>query len=100
MRIIAVGNLKRFYEEHPETETGIKTWIKLVKGAAWKKPKDILQTFSHARPIGNGRVVFNINKNDYRLIAKVEYRLGIVFVCFIGTHEKYDRIDPISIQEY
>jgi len=100
MRIIAISNLKRFYQEHPETETGIKTWIKLVKDAFWKKPEDILQTFTHARPIGKGRVVFNINKNDYRLIAKVEYRLGIVFVCFLGTHEKYDQIDPIAIKEY
>ncbi len=100
MRIIAIQNLKRFYEQHPETETGIKVWVKQVKQATWESPSDIKQTFTHARPIGNGRVIFNVNKNDYRLIVKVEYRLRIVFVCFIGTHEEYDGIDPLTVTKF
>ncbi len=100
MRIIATGNLKEFYEKHPDAETGIKVWVNQVKSSNWESPSDIKQTFRHTRLIGNGRVIFNINKNDYRLVVKVEYRLRIVFVCFIGTHIEYDKIDPETVHRY
>jgi mRNA interferase HigB len=100
MKIMKTSTLKAYYEKHPETETGLKVWVKQVKEATWEKPDDILNTFSHARPIGNGRVIFKINKNDYRLIVKVEYRLGIVFVCFVGTHEEYDKEDALTVHRY
>lgn len=100
MKIISTSTLKAYYEKHPETETGIKVWVKRVKEVVWKQPADILNTFTHARPIGNGRVVFNINKNDYRLIAMVNYDRESVYILFIGTHSKYDSIDPHSVWEY
>ncbi|MEQ8626139.1 type II toxin-antitoxin system HigB family toxin [Ekhidna sp.] len=100
MRIIAVSTLKEFFLKHPETETGLKIWIQKVKKSNWEKPDDILNTFTHSRPIGSGRVVFNINKNDYRLIVQVNYDRKSVFVCFIGTHEEYDRVDPETVWKY
>lgn len=97
MRLIASSTLKQYYEKHPETETGLKVWIQKVKKAHWKKPGDILNTFTHARPIGNERVVFNINKNDYRLIVQVNYDRQSVYVCFIGTHGEYDNVDTATV---
>ena len=89
-----------YYLTHPETETGIKVWVKKAKDAVWEKPEDILNTFPNARPIGKGRVIFNINKNDYRLIVQVNYKRQSVYICFIGTHSEYDRIDPETVWEY
>ncbi|XOV92188.1 MAG: type II toxin-antitoxin system HigB family toxin [Bacteroidota bacterium] len=100
MRLIAVSTLRTYYTVQPETETGLKIWIQKVKKATWEKPDDILNTFTHARPIGKGRVVFNINKNDYRLVVQVNYDRQSVFVCFIGTHGEYDNIDPESVWKY
>ncbi|MEQ9375875.1 MAG: type II toxin-antitoxin system HigB family toxin [Imperialibacter sp.] len=100
MRIIALSTLKAYYLKHPETETGIKLWIEKVKGALWTKPEDILNSFTHARPIGKGRVIFSINKNDYRLVVQINYERQSVYICFIGTHSQYDRIDPETVWEY
>ncbi|MFT7162065.1 MAG: mRNA interferase HigB [Bacteroidia bacterium] len=100
MRLIATSTLKEYYTKHSETETGIKIWIQKVRKANWEKPDDILNTFTHARPIGKGRVIFNINKNDYRLVVQVNYERQSVFVCFIGTHSEYDKIDPESVWNY
>lgn len=97
VRIIAVSTLKAYYATHPETETGIKIWVQKVKEASWERPDDVLNTFTHARPIGKGRVIFNINKNDYRLITQVHYDRKSVYICFIGTHEDYDNIDPETV---
>lgn len=41
----------------------------------------------------DGRVVFNIASNKYRLVMAIHYRTGIVFIRFVGTHAMYDRID-------
>lgn len=100
MRIIAISKLRSFYTKHSETETGLRVWIKKVRRANWEQPGDILNDFTHARPIGNGRVIFNINKNDYRLIVKVNYKSQQVFVCFVGSHENYDKIDPLTVADY
>ena len=97
MRLISVGTLRAYYSKHPETETGIKVWVQKIKKANWENPNDVLETFSKARPIKNSRVVFKINKNDYRIIVMVNYERKSVFVCFIGTHEEYDRIDPETV---
>ncbi|RYE90518.1 MAG: type II toxin-antitoxin system HigB family toxin [Cytophagaceae bacterium] len=55
----------------------------------------------HATHVGNNRWAFNLLRNRYRLIAKINYsRLpeftGRIFVRFIGTHAEYDRIADIT----
>ncbi|GAB4247945.1 MAG: type II toxin-antitoxin system HigB family toxin [Ekhidna sp.] len=100
MRLIAVSTIRAYYTVHPETETGLKVWIQKVKKANWEKPNDVLETFTHARPIGNSRVVFNISKNDYRLVVQVNYERQSVFICFIGTHAEYDKVDAETVWNY
>jgi mRNA interferase HigB len=42
-------------------------------------------------------VGFNIKANDFRLIALIQYRDGVLMVRFFGSHEEYDRIDAESV---
>ncbi len=46
--------------------------------------------------MGN-RVVFNVSGNQYRLVVKINYPYGVVYVRFIGTHAEYDAVDVTSI---
>jgi len=43
------------------------------------------------------RVVFNIKANDYRLIALVQYRDGVLMIRFLGSHEEYDAINAEAV---
>lgn len=45
----------------------------------------------------DGRVVFNIAGNKYRLVVWVNYAYRVVYVRFVGTHSQYDRIDAQNI---
>ena len=40
-----------------------------------------------------GRVVFNIKGNDYRLIAALQYQVGVLVIRFFGSHGEYNRVD-------
>jgi hypothetical protein len=46
--------------------------------------------FSHADAVGR-RTVFNIHGNHYRLVARVNYRTGRVFIPHILTHVEYNK---------
>ena len=98
MRIIAVSCLRSFWEENPDAEQSLKSWVDEVKKAVWNQPADIKDKYRNASILKNRRVVFNIKGNDYRLVVSVAYRFQAVYVKFIGTHAEYDAIDAENIE--
>ncbi len=93
MRVIARNTLIRFWESHPLAEQPLKAWFDEVRCASWKTPQEVKAVFRSASVISNKRVVFNIKGNDYRLITDIEYKLGLVFIVWIGSHKEYDKVD-------
>ena len=55
------------------------------------------QQYRHASIIGDGRVVFNIKGNKYRLVTAIDFEFKTVFVRFIGTHREYEKINVKTI---
>lgn len=51
---------------------------------------DLNATFSSAERVGR-LTVFNVAGNKFRLVARVEYGLGIVFIRQVLTHHEYDK---------
>jgi len=97
MHIISRRTLIEFWQKHPDAEEPLKAWFVYVKSAKWKNTAEIRSMFSHADFLENGRVCFNIGGNKYRLIVKVVYKLKRVYIRFIGTHAKYDRVDANKV---
>jgi mRNA-degrading endonuclease HigB of HigAB toxin-antitoxin module len=42
--------------------------------------------------LSRNRVVFNIGGNKYRLVVKMEYQRGEVYVRHVVTHQDYDEL--------
>ncbi|WP_460873871.1 type II toxin-antitoxin system HigB family toxin [Paralcaligenes ginsengisoli] len=98
MRVIAICTLRQFWETHPAAEQAIKAWVDEATQANWAQPADIKIQYRSASVLKNRRVVFNIKGNDYRLIVAIAYRIGIVYVKFIGTHAEYDNINAETVE--
>lgn len=99
MRIISVGTLKAFWNQpaYQDAEQPLRTWVRVTKAARWADPPAVKQVFGSADILRDGRVVFDISGNKYRLVAWVNYHYGIVYVRFIGTHRDYNGIDAQTV---
>lgn len=91
MKIIGLGILHAFCEEHADCRKWIANWIKDVKGSNWKRTHDIRAKYATASFLPNNVVVFNVRGNNYRLTTQVALNLGVVSIKSIETHADYDR---------
>lgn len=96
-RIIAKSTLREFWEKHSESEQYLKTWYDTAKSSNWFSPTDVKQTYANASILKDGRIVFNIKGNSYRLIVKFNFEKQWAFIRFVGTHTEYDKIDANTI---
>ena len=93
MRIISERRLREFWEaaKGAERDRRKKTsleWITVVKHASWNTFTDVAKhsitaTFS-------GCTIFDLGGNRYRIIAKIAYRIKVVFIREVLTHAEYD----------
>ena len=97
MRIIARSTLIAYYTNNPDSRTALEEWFQKVRKAEWGCFADVKQTFGSADSVGNQHYVFNIKGNRYRLVVVIKFRMGYVFIRFVGTHGEYDRIDCATI---
>jgi mRNA interferase HigB len=99
MRIIAFKALREFFEkpEYADSELSLRAWYHDAKATEWKSSNDLKQQYKNASIVGEGRVVFNIKGNTYRLVVAVDYDFQVIFIRFIGTHKQYDKIDAKKI---
>jgi len=72
-------------------------WRAIAVSAQWKTPQEVKKAHPRVSILKNGRVVFNIKANDYRLVAVVKYASGVVMIRFFGSHEDYDKIDAETV---
>jgi mRNA interferase HigB len=100
MRIIALSTLKTFWEKNPgyrDAKEPLLAWYRHVLKADWTSPAEVKRDFRTASMLRDGRVVFNIAGDKYRLVVRVNYAYRVVYVRFIGTHARYDAIDAQTI---
>lgn len=97
MHILKKKTLIDFYTSHVNAKGPLEAWHAEAKNAKWETPDDIKKQYRSADILPGNRVVFNIKGNNYRLVVKIAYKIGRVFIRFIGTHAEYDKIDAETI---
>jgi mRNA interferase HigB len=100
VRIIALATLKAFLRRSPayaDAQEPVLAWYRQVRAADWAKPSEVKREIRSASILQNGRVVFNIAGNKYRIVAWINYPYRVVYTRFVGTHRQYDQIDAQTV---
>ena len=100
MRVIALSTLKAFWVNSPSRQDArepVLAWYRHTLKADWGSPAELKRDVDTASILKDGRAVFNIAGNKYRIVVWINYSFRVVYVRFIGTHAQYDRIDAQTI---
>lgn len=97
MRVISRRPLIELSKRHAEAKAELDAWFHEVEAARWANPLHVKEKYGSASILKGSRVVFNICGNKYRLVVKINYPYGVVYVRFAGTHGEYDRVNAEEI---
>jgi len=94
MHVIKRLPLLSFGRLHPRAVAPLDEWFRLTKRSSWRNFADVRRSFGQADVArvesGNTVCVFDIGGNKFRLVAKISYEKGKVYVLRILTHKEYD----------
>ena len=100
MRVIALSTLRAFLDSDPaydDAREPTMAWYRQARAAEWTTPADVKLDARSASILKDGRVVFNVAGNKYRIVVWINYAYRVVYIRFIGTHRQYDAIDAQTI---
>ena len=102
MRIISRKAIRDFCSQNRRhdreaAEKELSAWFYEAKHADWESPADVKAMYGSASILKDGRCVFNICGNKYRLIVRINYDFGIIYIRWIGTHQAYDKINAEEV---
>lgn len=98
--MIALSTLKAFLgrsSAYADAREPVMAWYRQVIAADWAAPAAVKRAVRSASILKDGRVVFNVGGNKYRIVVWINYPYRVVYVRFIGTHRQYDQIDAQTI---
>ena len=104
MRVISRRTLREYidskagHRDRKSLKNALDAWFAEVQKAKWKNTDDVKRNYTCASIVSSDRVVFDILTNRYRLVTAVDFEKGIVWIKWIGTHKKYDKIDVKKVK--
>jgi mRNA interferase HigB len=100
VRVIALSTIKAFLDQSAgvaDAREPMMAWFRQVRQADWTKPADVKRNIRSASILKDGRAVFNIAGNKYRIVVWINYPYRVVYIRFIGSHRQYDAIDAQNV---
>ena len=78
MHVISRKALRKFWQQHPDSESALSRWFKIMQRSDFHSFGALRTTFPSADKVGD-LIVFNIGGNKYRLLASVHFNRGKVY---------------------
>lgn len=91
MNVISRKPLIEFGKKYADAKKPLQSWYQEVRTSKWETSQDIKNRYPSASFLANNFVIFNIKGNKYRLVTKIAYKTGVVFIKWIGTHSEYSK---------
>ncbi|HEX5150301.1 MAG TPA: type II toxin-antitoxin system HigB family toxin [Parafilimonas sp.] len=93
MVVISYKTIREFINRHKDAEDQLNNWYIIAEKSDWANFNEMRQIFNSADAVGNDLYVFNIKGNNYRLIARIIFRVRTIYIKFVGTHKEYDKLN-------
>jgi len=107
VKVIKLANVWKICENDIKMEKAFRNFYNQLKFCDWEIPNDIIRSFSSADIItcanqSFNRIVFNIGGNKYRMICGYKFGINsvILYIRFVGTHKKYDKVDVCKVNMF
>ncbi len=97
MHVLSRNTLQSFWKRHADAQAPLEAWYHEAKNAQWRSFQDIKARHRSADVLADNRVVFYIKGDKYRLVVRINYASGTLFIRFVGTHAEYDKIKAETI---
>jgi mRNA interferase HigB len=103
MRIISRRTLREYVNslagrrDQHAVQAALDDWYDAVRKVRWSEPADVKAQYGSASILKHRRAVFNICGNRYRLVVKINYVKGVVYIRFVGSHAAYDDLDADEV---
>jgi mRNA interferase HigB len=90
MHVISRKTLRQFWAQHPDSESALTRWFKIMQRQDFTNLETVRATFPTADKVGDF-IVFNIGGNKYRLITAIHFNRRKVYIRHVLTHPEYAR---------
>jgi len=90
MHIITRKRLIEFAQKHPNVESALNHWYRIVKLTNFDSFAELRKTFPTADHVGKF-TVFDIGGNKARLITAIHYNRKIIYIRHVLSHKEYDK---------
>ena len=89
MKICGSERLKNFIATCSDAKVAIQSLYCELENLNWNSPAEIKLRYPAAYIGDDGCVVFRVGNGRYCVFIRINYPVGIVFICFVGTYGEY-----------
>lgn len=97
MKVLVKRTIHYYISKYPNAANAFLMWETELSKQQFDSFNDLKKVFGNASIVSNGRVVFNIKANDFRLVVSVNFKQQACYIIWFGTHKEYDKIDVATV---
>ena len=98
MNIIAKKAILFYIDKYPTATIPLLAWYNEFVRQEFNNFNKLKAIYGNASLIVNGRVIFNIKGNDFRLLVAINFKQSAAYIIWFGTHKEYDKINAQTIR--
>lgn len=91
MHVITQKRIWEAKERYKESASALDAWYRIAKASTFESFAQLKAAFPSVDKVGD-QCVFDVGGNKLRIIAKVEFRHGKIFIRQVLTHAQYSKV--------
>lgn len=80
-----------FCKKHARAKKSFMPLLKLLEDNNYNSYQELKETFATVDYVYHVFTIFDVAGNNYRMVTKVDYDIHVVEICYVWTHEEYDK---------